>query len=97
MIMFFPTPDRHSSMLNVTSRLAVKIKHVPENIAWQDTSCQKSRSSLSLSDMLPGPEEGKIFCDHGVLTVMELLVSELKSREGIKQLVPRRTSPYPPL
>lgn len=83
-------------MLNVTSRLAVKIKHVPEDISWTDTACQRVRSSLSVSDVLPGAEEGKIFYDHAVLTVMELLVSEFKSLEGLKQLVPSRTSPHPP-
>lgn len=83
-------------MLNVTSRLAVKIKHIPEDISWADTSCQRSRSSLSVSDILPGSEEGKVFYDRAVLTVMEILVCKFKSLQGLKQLVPSRTSPHPP-
>ena len=93
--MVFPLPDRHSKMLNVTSRLAVKIKHIPEDISWTDTACQRTRSSLSIGDILPGSEEGKVFYDRAMLTVMELLVSEFKSLKGLKQLVPSRTSPHP--
>lgn len=82
-------------MLNVTSRLAVRIKHVPEDISWADTACQRTRSSLSVSDILPGSGEGKVFYNRAVLTVMEILVSEFKSLQGLKQLVPSRTSPHP--
>ena len=78
-IVIFPPTGHHSKMLNVTSRLAMKIKHVPEEMSWTDTACQRIRSSLSVSDVLPGTEEGKIFYDRAVLMVMELLVSEFKS------------------
>ena len=61
-------------MLNVTSRLAVKTKHVPDNVSWTDTTCQRMRASLTISDIIPGPAEAKIFYDDAVLTVMELLV-----------------------
>ena len=83
-------------MLNVTSRLAVKIKHIPQDMSWGDTACQRNRSSLSISDILPGADEGKIFYDRAILMVMKLLVSEFKSLEGLKPLVPSRTSPHPP-
>ena len=88
----FSPVDHHSKMLNVTSRLTVKIKRAGGYLL----DSQRVRSSLSVSDVLPGAEESKIFYDHAVLTVMELLVSEVKSLEGLKQLVPSRTSPHPP-
>ena len=59
-------------------------------------ACQRIRSSLSVGDILPGAEEGKIFYDRAVLMVMELLVSKFKSLEVLKQLVPSRISPHPP-
>ena len=83
-------------MLNVTSRLAVRIKHIPDDMSWTDTTCQRMRASLTISDILPGPAESKKLYDSAVQTDMELLVFEFKSLEGLRPLIPARTSPLPP-
>ena len=67
-------------MLNVTSRLAVEIKHVPEeDMSWTDTACQRIRSLLSVSEILLKRAR---YCM--IVTSMELLVSKFKSLEGLK-------------
>ena len=40
--------DRHSSMLNLTTRLAVNIRYLPDwEVDWSDTCPQRSRESLT--------------------------------------------------
>lgn len=41
--------DHHSKMMNATSRLAVRIQHLPDwEVDWEDTKPQKSRRELKL-------------------------------------------------
>ena len=60
-------------MLTVTSRLAIKINHHMDGELSSDS--QKSRSCLSLNDILPGPKDGNRFMEMAILTVMEVLLS----------------------
>ena len=54
-----PPIDKHSSMLNVTARLAVKVQNLPDwEVDWDDITPQCSRSSLTcdnfcLASMMP--------------------------------------------
>lgn len=81
-------------MLNMTTRLAVKIKH-----RYDGTSSglnRKPRHLLSVSDILPSSEDGEEFFRRAVLTVMELLVAEFECLRHLKSIVPKRSSPHPP-
>ena len=49
----------HAKMINMTSRLAVKIKNIPlGGINWSDNTPQRSRSSLKAEDIIPNEEDG---------------------------------------
>ena len=50
--------DVHSSMMNVTTRLAVRIRFLPDfPFSWSDTSPPKSHQSLTVEDYLPNASE----------------------------------------
>lgn len=52
--------DQHANMLNITSRLAVNIRYVPDwEFDWSDTSPQRSRESLTISDFMLSESDGK--------------------------------------
>ena len=47
-------------MMNVTTRLAVRIRFLPDYpFNWSDTSPQKSRQSLTVEDYLPSASESQ--------------------------------------
>ena len=51
--------DHHSSMLNITSRLAVRLRYLPDwDFDWSDNNAQQKRQSLELEDFLPDEEDG---------------------------------------
>ena len=55
------SPDQHSSMLNLTSRLAVKIKNLPDfEFDWADTTPQRPRTSLNVEDFLPSEVDATV-------------------------------------
>ena len=61
--------DKHSSMLNVTARLAVKIINLPDwTVDWNDNTPQCSRSSFDCSNFLPSIEDADALNEahHGI-------------------------------
>ena len=45
-------------MLNLTSRLAIKIKYLPDyEFDWSDTSPQRPQTSLRVEDFLPNEND----------------------------------------
>lgn len=54
--------DQHSSMLNLTSRLAIKLRYLPDwEFDWSDNGPQSSRDSLTLEEFLPDEEDATKF------------------------------------
>ena len=50
--------DRHSNVMNLTSRLAIRLRHFPDWVFdWQDMQPQRSRDTLTFSDFLPCEDE----------------------------------------
>ena len=61
------SPDYHSSMLNLTSRLAVKIKNLPAfEFDWADTTPQRLRTSLNVDDFLPSEADATVLHQRAV-------------------------------
>ena len=66
---------QNSSMLNVTSRLAIRTRYLPNyEFDWSDTMPQRSRDSLTIDDFLPSEEDAKIVKDRATQYVMGFLV-----------------------
>ena len=52
--------DIHPDMMNVTSRLAVQVKYLPEgNVDRSDTRPQRTRSELTIDDLIPNESDGE--------------------------------------
>ena len=84
-------------MNNVTSRLAVRIKHIPEGqIDWSDNTPQRSKSSLTIDDLIPSEEDGVVIYDRAVTYVMRIFVTFFKSLSALQNLVPKPHSPHTP-
>ena len=88
--------DHHSTMLNLTARIAVQLQNFPNwDVDWTDSRPQKPRSSLTCSDFLPDESDAAELHKRAILYVMEVLVTEFKSLSDLKDFVPRRQSPHP--
>ncbi len=84
-------------MLNATARLAVKVQNLPNwEVDWADTKPQRSRKSLTVSDVMPTREDAQELKSNAVLYLMEFLVKEFTSLHDLASLVPKRSSPNPP-
>ncbi len=78
-------------MLNITARLAVRLRHFPDwDIDWSDTSPQKSRKSLGISDILPSEDDAAQLHLQAIRYMMKFLVKEFKDLAGLKKYVPER-------
>lgn len=88
--------DKHSSMLNATARLAVKIENLPDwEVDWNDDKPQRSRSSLTIDHFLPSCEDADALNQLAVQYIMEFLVEEFDCLKDLKPHVPGRQSPHP--
>ena len=92
------TIDIHRpDMNNVTSRLAVRIKHVPEGqVDWSDMKPQRSLNDLTIDDLIPNEEDGCAIHHRAVIYVMRILVISFKSLFGLQNHVPKPHCPHPP-
>ena len=83
-------------MLNITSRLAVSLRHFPEwNIDWADTKPQKNQESLSVEDFLPDEADARELKERAVLFMMRFLVKEISALSDLKDLVPSESPLHP--
>lgn len=83
--------DHHSSMMNVTSRLAFKVENFPDfPFSWSDTTPQCSRQSLIIEDYLPSESESSELENRAVYFIMEFLIKMFPSLQDLKSFVPER-------
>lgn len=88
--------DKHSSMLNVTARLAVSINNLPDwTVNWDDAAPQQPRSSLTIDHFLLSVEDATALNDSAVQYTMEFLVREFASLKDLKCHIPARKGPHP--
>ena len=83
-------------MLNITTRLAVRINNLPDWVVdWDDATPQRPRSTLSCDYFLPSTEDADALHETAVQYTMEFLVQSFECLRSMKNLVPPRQSPYP--
>ena len=86
----------HPEMLYVTSRLAVKVKYIPSwEVDWKDATPQKSRSELTIDDLIPNEADGEEMFARAVQYVMRFMVTHYKAFAHLKNKVLPLKSPYP--
>lgn len=88
--------DIHSGMLNITARLAVRLKNIPVwDVDWSDTAPQRSRQSLDVSEILPSEEDAAQLHLRAVEYMMRFLVNEFKDLAGLKKYAPSHVPLHP--
>ena len=92
-----PPTDHHSSMMNITSRLAIRLRHLPDwQFNWSDTQPQRSRESLSIADFLPSEEDGAELQTRATHFLMRFLTEELEALAGLRKYSPKQEQFHPP-
>ncbi len=79
--------DHHSQMLNVTSRLAISIRNVPDTVNWADTTPHGSRKNLRVGDILPNDDDAAILKGRALSYLMHFLVTEFRALKKLRHLV----------
>ena len=86
--------DIHPEMMNVTSRLAVQIKYLPQGVVnWSDTHPQKNRGELAVHD-IPSESDGLMMYNRAVDYVMRFMASHFKAFSKFANEVPQLKSPH---
>ena len=84
-------------MMNVTTRLAVRIRFLPDfPFSWSDTSPQKSRQSLTVEDYLPNASESHQLEELATRYMMGFLVEALTCLQDLQPFVPAIESLHQP-
>ena len=90
------SPDHHSSMLNLTSRLAIKIKNLPSfEFDWADTTPQRLRTSLNVDDFLPSEADATVLHQQTVHYMMGFLMETFSNLKHLAEFVPEPESIHP--
>lgn len=83
-------------MLNITSRLAIRIRNLPDwDVDWTDSKAQRSRDSLTVDDFLPNEEDAKEIKQRAADYVQRFLVDEFPSLSDLAKFAPV-TEPFVP-
>lgn len=78
-------------MLNITSRLAVQIRHIPDwDFDWADTWPQMNWDLLTISNFLPSEADAAELKKRAVSYIMNFLVQEFPALTDLKKLLPRK-------
>lgn len=76
-------------MLNLTSRLAIKVRYLPNwDFVWSDNKPQKNRQSLTMDDFLPDEEDAITFKERATDYTKRFLVNEFSSLQSLKRILP---------
>ena len=76
-------------MLNITGRLAVRLRYLPDwEVDWSDRSPQRCKRSLGISDILPSEDDAAQLKERAIVYMMNFLVKEFKSLASLKQHIP---------
>lgn len=82
-------------MLNLTARLAVDIRHLPEwEIDWDDNTPQRDPATMTITDILPTETDGQELKRRAVQYVMHFLVREFSCLGHLKSLLPDEDNPH---
>ena len=75
-------------MLNLTSRLAISVRDIPDGADWSDRSPQASRSDLTSTDILPDVEDALALQKRALLFLQQFLVSNFDDLHELQSLTP---------
>ena len=76
-------------MTNLTSRLAIKIRHLPDfEFSWSDSTPQRPRSALGVEDFLPNEHDATILKERAVHYIMCILTEHFPVLKHLQKLVP---------
>lgn len=76
-------------MTNLTSRLAIKIRNLPDfEFAWSDSNPQRHRSSLTIDHFLPSEQDCAILEERAVHYRMTFLVEMFPDLKHLAKLIP---------
>ena len=85
-------------MTNLTSRLAIRIRYLPDfEFNWTDCTPQRTRSSLTIDDFLPSESDLSILIDRAVQYMMTFLVESFSSLKHLHNLLPTQEPLHPVL
>ena len=85
---FTSIADKHSTMLNMTARLAIEMRYLPQwEVEWDDETPQRDPVTLTISDLLPGDIDGRVLQKRAVLHIMSILI-EFPSLSYLSSLMP---------
>ena len=80
-------------MLNLTTRLVVKIKHLPDfEFDWADNTSQIPRAYLSVEDFLPSEADAAALNQRAVQYMISFLVYTFSNLNNLSELVPEQES-----
>lgn len=89
--------DKYNTMTNVTTRIAVKVNHLPPfEFSWADTTPQKPWSGLIVDDVLPSSHDGKQLFERMVEYVMQFFVENFPALKDLKKVPLRHSNSCPP-
>lgn len=77
--------DHHSSMMNLTSRIAVRIQHLPQDIDWNDSTPQCSVDSLTIDHFMASESAGEDFRARAIQYTARYLVTEFSAFGHLKK------------
>ena len=76
-------------MTNLTSRLAIKIRYLPDfDFSWSDSTPQQPRSSLTIDDFLPNELDAAILKERSVCYLMRFLVETFPNLKHLAAVIP---------
>ena len=88
--------DCHSAMMNVTSRLAVSIRYLPEfDFDWSNNTPQRSRDPITIKDISPSESDAAVFKEHAIQYLMDFLVKTFSSLCDLEEFIQVVTSIHP--
>ena len=86
---YYLTTDCHSSMMNVTSRLAIRIRYIPDfEFDWSDKTPQRSRQSITIEDVSPSQSDARVLKQRAIQFIMEFLVKTFSNLQDLEEFIP---------
>ena len=83
-------------MTNLTSRLAINIRYLPDfEFSWSDSTPQRPRSSLTIDDFLPSEIDAAILQERSVCYMMRFLVEMFSDLKHLSDVIPPMESLHP--
>ena len=83
-------------MLNITSRLAVNIRYIPEEqFDWSDNNPQRSIESLTISDFMLSESDAEEMGARAASYIMRFLVSNFSTFKDLKKFAPDEAPLHP--